>query len=123
VVEMIFVCHENPSNLLIVKIRGIFTQQDFDQVFIPQFEQLIAEHYKAHLLIEFDKEFSGWELAALWREIQFSLNHFNSIDKIALIGNDKVIKWSFRLLHPLSQLMINRFEYGQREVAKAWLMV
>ena len=104
---MIFVCHENLSNLLIVKISGVFTQQDFDQVFMPQFKQLIAEHSKARLLIEFDKKFNGWELSALWREIKFSIQHFESIDRIALIGNDKVIKWSFRLLHPLSQLLVN----------------
>ena len=120
---MIFVCHNNLSNLLIIKIRGVFTQQDFELVFIPQFEQLITEYQTANLLLEFDQDFTGWELAALWRELKFSLEHFQSINKIALIGNDNVIKWSFRLLHPFSTLFINRFKYGQREVAKAWLTV
>jgi len=109
--------------MLIIKIRGVFTQQDFEQVFIPQFERLIAEHQAANLLLEFDSNFNGWELAALWREIKFSIKHFESIAKIALIGNDKVIKWSFRLLHPFATLEINRFDYGQREVAKAWLTI
>lgn len=120
---MIFVCHNNLSNILIINIRGTFTQQDFDQVFMPQFERVVAEHRCAKLLLEFDKKFSGWELAALWREIQFSIKHFDSIIKIALVGNDKVVKWSFRLLHPFETLHIQRFEYGQREIAKAWLTI
>lgn len=120
---MIFVCHNSLNKMLTTKILGNFTQKDFDQVFMPHFERLVRDHTSAKLLLEFDKEFSGWELAALWREIEFSMKHVQSITKIALIGNDNVIKWTFRLLHPFAELDIRRFEYGQREMAKAWLSI
>lgn len=120
---MIFICHNNLRNILIVKIRGEFTQDDFDQALIPKLQQVIDDYGKVNLLLEFDDDFTGSELMTLWREVQLSYKYLKSINKIAIIGNDNVIKWIFRLLHPLSLVFIERFKHGQLEKAQAWLAI
>jgi len=120
---MIFICHDDYSSTLIAKIHGVFTQDDFEHTFLPKLNQLIEQHNKINLLFEFDDDFMGWELAALWREIKFSIEYFNSINKIALIGNSNLLKWSFKFLHPFSQVFIDRFTHGQIEKAQAWLAI
>jgi hypothetical protein len=104
-------------------VHGVFTQNDFDETFIPRLQEILNEFPTVNLVFEFDDDFTGWEFSALWREIQFSIEYFDKINKIAIIGNSGLLKWSFRILHPLSPLVINRFTHGELEKAQAWLAI
>lgn len=120
---MIYICHKSHSNILMTKVHGVFTQQDFEEAFIPRLQEILAEFPTVSIVAEFENDFMGWELAALWREIKFSFEYLNVINKIAIIGNSNLLKWSFSVLHPLSHISIERFAHGEIEKAQAWAAI
>jgi len=105
------------------EVHGVFTQEDFDDVFLPRLREILKEFPSASIVIEFNNDFRGWELITLWREVQLSIEYFNVIDKMAIIGQSKILKWIFHLLHPLSLVSIERFTHGEIEKAKAWAAI
>lgn len=117
---MIYICYDQESKVLITKIHNVFTQADFDMYFMPEFNSLARKFKKVNVLVEFADDFDGWQFSTLLREVKFSFEHLHTIEKIAIVGNSSVLKWSFRFFHPFTYLSIQRFTTGKFEHALAW---
>jgi len=107
-----------PDGILVIKADGQLTTQDYVD-FVPRFENLVGDRPTA-MLIELGPEFTGWTLPALWRDVQFDVEHWRAFGRMAVVGDRLWEKWATETLRPVSPGSL-RFFHEERDEALAWL--
>ena len=118
---MIKVLPESGGNVLVLKIVGKLTDQDYKNVLIPRLESIIHDHGKTRLLLDMSDDFHGWESAALWDDARFGLAHRNDFEKMGVIGGPRWVEWGLKLAAMVVSDEIRSFFPGQREEALNWI--
>ena len=108
------------DGVLAIHADGQLTTDDYTN-FVPRFEQL-AQQGPTPMRIELGPDFSGWSLAALWRDLKFDYAHKAQFGRIAVIGDKRWEKWGMDLSNPLSPGEMRFFERGQEADAEEWLL-
>ena len=98
---------------------GQLTTEDYVD-FVPRFEAL-AGSGPAPMLIELGPAFTGWSLAALWRDLKFDYRHREKFGRMAVIGDQRWEKWGTELTDPLFPGARRFFERLEAEQAEKWL--
>lgn len=78
---------ENGGKTLAVHVSGKLVEADYAQ-FVPEFERLVRQHGKMRVLFDMT-DFHGWEASAMWEDTKFAIHHFDDIEKIAMVGENK----------------------------------
>ena len=99
---------------------GQLTTEDYAG-FVPRFETLAGEGPTA-MRIELGPAFTGWSLAALWRDLKFDYRHREQFGRMAVIGDKRWEKWGTDLTNPLFPGEMRFFERGQEADAEEWLL-
>ena len=111
--------HELDTDSLELHLSGKLTRLDYEQ-FIPEIERRIQEQGKIRLLIILE-DFHGWHLAALWPEIRFDVRHFNHLERIAIVGENRWQEWMATMCMPFTTGEIRFFHQDQAEAAREWI--
>ena len=98
---------------------GQLTTDDYTD-FVPRFERL-AQEGRSPMRIELGPDFSGWSVAALWRDLKFDYAHGEQFGRIAVVGDKRWEKWGTELSNPVSPGEMRFFERGQEADAEEWL--
>lgn len=107
------------GNFLTVHVSGILSQADYKR-FVPEFERLVREHGKLHLLFDMTG-FHGLEAAAIWEEIKFDVKYLADIERCAMVGDmnwQMVMTWFSK---PFMKATIHYFDHGHAAEARQWL--
>ena len=107
------------SNVLHVKVTGTLQESDYEQ-FVPVVEGIIKTHGKVRVLVEMT-DFEGWDFKGLWEDIKFDAKHFNDIERVAMVGEEKWQKWMTSFCKPFTTAEVRFFPPDQLEEAKAWV--
>ena len=99
-------------------IKGRLGKEDYAE-FVPQLEWQIAKDGKINLLVEL-LDFQGWTLPGLWEDIKFAAKHFNSIERIAVIGRGSREHGITTLAKPLTRAKVRYFRTNQKQAALLW---
>ena len=113
---------EEKEGLQIVslKFNDVLDKEDYE-LFVPQLENLFRHaDAKVRLLIELE-EFKGLTPGAAWEEVKFSFKHFNDIDRIAVLGENRKEKIITELTKPFTGAKIRFFHTAEIDEAKKWL--
>jgi len=110
---------KNEGKILEVHVSGKLVVEDYRQ-FVPLFEQLLKQHGKLRLLLEMTA-FHGWEAKALWDDIKFDVKHFNDIERVAIVGENKWQQWMATFCKPFTTATVRYFEKNAMAEAQAWL--
>ncbi len=89
--------------------------------FVPLFEELVSEHGKLRVLACL-RNFHGWDLAALWEDLKFDLNHFSDIELLAVVGDQRWEKWMTTFFGPFTSAEVRYFDVADYEKAKEWVL-
>ena len=108
-----------PAHTIGFKLSGKLHDEDYKK-FVPLVDAEIAKEGKANVLAQFH-DFHGWDLAALWDDIQFSSTHCTKIKRIAIVGEKAWEKWMAKVCKPFTMAKIEYFDVAQIDAAKAWL--
>lgn len=108
-----------PEHTVGFKISGKLHDEDY-KTFVPLVDAEIAKEGKVNLLVQF-QDFQGWDLAALWDDIQFATTHCTKIQRIAIVGEKSWDKWMARICKPFTMAKIQYFEVAELDAAKSWL--
>lgn len=112
------ISQSDDGNILEVEVTGTLTRQDYD-VFVPVIESQM-QNGKVKLLVSM-REFTGWELGALWEDIKFDLKHFGDIERLALVGDKKWEEGMAWFCKPFTSATIAYFDRSQIEAARSWI--
>jgi hypothetical protein len=104
-----------------VDLSGKLTREDYEK-FGPQMDRLIAEHGKIRLLTRMEN-FDGWTAGGLWEDIKFDFKHFNDIDRVAFVGDEKWEKGMSKFCKPFTRAEIRFFRPERIQDARNWLEV
>jgi hypothetical protein len=113
--------HHESDNIYRVEIRGTLEKQPFDRVQ----DTLIARMGRTgtvRLLIVLDG-FEGWAPQDNWRDLSFYVEHGNSIERMAIVGDER---WrDLALMFASADLRQTRVEFFSGEAidaARGWLI-
>lgn len=110
---------ENPVGK-IVRLTFVekLTKEDYEE-FVPMLEGMMEGEQKIRILAEL-KNFSKWTGNALIEEVKLGLNHSDSIEKLAIVGNTNWLDGLAVLAKPFTKVRF--FETGEIAKAHDWLM-
>ncbi len=108
------------GNVMEVHLNGKLTKEDYDR-FVPETEELIRQHEKIRLLVILD-DFHGWgEASALWEDIKWDARHFNHVERIAVVGEERWQKWMCGFCKPFTTATVKYFDQGEVAQARSWI--
>ena len=110
---------KRPDAVLLIRADGQLTTEDYAD-FVSRFEEL-AQAAPNRMLIELGSAFTGWSIAALWRDIKFDLQHWKQFGRMAIIGDKRWERWGTDLIDPFFPAEMKFFERGSEAEAEEWL--
>ena len=110
---------ESGGKAVVVKVSGKLVRADYEH-FVPEFERLVREHGKLHILFDM-ADFHGWEGGALWEDIKFDVKHFADIDRLAMVGDKKWQHGMATFFKPFTKAISRYFDQANAAEARKWL--
>ena len=111
---------KEPSGLYVIRLAGIFTDQDRREVENAG-RAMIDRSGKVKVLI-LAEGFSGWAKKGDWGDVSFMFEYDPYIEKIAFVADKQ---WRDKMLMYLGAGMrkaaVEFFALGQEDMARAWL--
>lgn len=102
-----------------ILVREKLTKEDYE-TFVPEFDRLVRAHGKVRVLFEM-LDFHGWTAGALWEDLKVDLRHFNHIERLAFVGDEKWEKGMSSFCKPFTTAEIRYFDRTDSEAASNWL--
>jgi len=96
-------------------LHGKLSRADYE-MFVPLMEKQILQHGKIRLLVTLH-DFDGWDAGALWEDLKWDANHFNHIQRLAIVGE----KWMTGFCRPFTMASVRYFTPEKLVQAHAWL--
>ena len=116
---MITKLERSHDGILGFTLSGELHDADYKE-FVPAVDAAIASHGKVRLLAHFH-DFKGWDLHALWDDIEFATTHCTKMERIALVGEKKWEEWMAKVCKPFTMAKVQYFESSEMDKAWAWL--
>jgi len=110
---------ESHGKIIAFKFTGILRDADYE-TFTPAVEHVIAEHGSARILGVFE-DFHGWTPKAAWDDFKFGIKHYNDIERIAMVGENRFEKWMTLLAKPFTHAQVKYFDIAELSTAWAWI--
>ena len=107
------------GNFLEIHLTGKLVKEDYE-VFLPAVERLVQQHGKISMLVEMH-DFHGWTAGALWEDIKFDAEHFNDIERLAIVGETKWEKGMAAFCKPFTTAKVRYFDHTKSNEARDWL--
>lgn len=107
------------ENILFVQAAGKLEREDYER-FTPVVEEMMNKVGKVNMLVELT-DFHGWDVGALWEDIQFDAKHFSDIKRLAIVGEKTWQKGMAAFCKPFTTAEIRYFTPDQLDEARQWL--
>lgn len=117
---MITIEHSRDRGMIVVRAAGTLTTRDYDAA-VPELEHAMeVSDGPLHVLLRLE-DFRGWEVGALWRELQLDLKYRGDFGRIAVLGDTTLEKWGTTLSAPLIKAEMRFFPLDRETEAREWL--
>ena len=101
------------------RLSGKLHDEDY-KTFVPLVDESIAAHGRTRILVHFHN-FEGWDTHALWDDIKFATTHCTTIERIALVGENKWQKYMAMVCRPFTMAKLQYFDISDISAAEAWV--
>jgi SpoIIAA-like len=118
---MLTVMPQSHDNVLGVQGTGEVTDQDYHDILIPQLEELLKKFGKVRFLYYLDKDFTGWEMGAMWEDTKFGLRHKDEFEKMAVVGAPAWAAWAIKLFGYFMEGQAKIFSLEELQAAWDWV--
>lgn len=116
---MIQVLEHSEGRIIAAKAIKKLTKTDYDKL-LPLLISKLKQFPKIRMYFEMDN-FEGWELKALWEDVDLDLRHANVFEKVAMVGEKKWEDWMKDFIKPFTSAEIKYFEPIHKEEAIIWI--
>ena len=107
------------QNIIYTIAEDKLTDEDYDRL-IPLLQEKVRSFGVIRWYFEM-KEFEGWSLSAMWRDIKFDFKNLKNLERIAMVGDKKWEKELTQLMKPFTGATIKYFELTEKDEAKNWI--
>ena len=102
-----------------LNVSGKLAEDDF-KLLAERTEELIANHGTINVLVELS-DFHGWTSGAAWEDLKFGVEHFQHIERLAVVG-DAAWEKGITVFHkPFTTAEIKYFDHKDIEAAYNWI--
>jgi hypothetical protein len=115
----IAVSTENDGKLVVIRMKGKLHKSDY-QHFVPIVEKAVQQNGRIRMLVHMHN-FHGWDAGGLWEDVKFDVNHFNDIERLAIVGETKWEKLMAAFCAPFTTAAIRYFPSEQADEARTWI--
>lgn len=105
--------------VLEVAVSGKLVVSDYSAL-SERAEELIANHGKINLLVELS-DFQGWTAGAAWEDFKFGVEHFDDIDRMALVGDSVWEEGMAYFVKPFTTAEVKYFDRADADQAYEWV--
>jgi hypothetical protein len=117
---MLYVIDVTHKNLICIKIDGVLKKSDYD-ILVPIVDQIVKEHGKIRMFIFVDN-IDGIKPEALKKDIAAYFKHYNSFEKIAVVGCSKWEKLWTKISSPFVSGSVKYFPNHKTVEAQQWIL-
>lgn len=110
---------ESDGKVLVAHVSGTLAKADYEQ-FIPEFERLVRLHGKLRVLFDMTG-FHGLEGGALRKDINFGVDHFFDIERMAMVGDKKWEEVMSIFCKMCTAATVRYFDHTDMVAARKWL--
>ena len=108
-------------DVLAVEATGKITHDDYVHTLIPNAESIMARG-PLKLLFVIGKEFTGFELEALWDDATFGLTHWRDFSRVAVVTDHAWIRAMTGMFTPFMPAEVRLFGLSDLPTAKDWIV-
>ncbi len=109
-----------PPDVLGVEAVGKVTHGDYRDALVPRAEAMLAQG-PIKLLYVVGKQFTGFELAALWDDNAFGIKHWRDFSRIAVVANQPWLRVMVNMFKPFFPGEARLFALSELSAAKDWI--
>jgi hypothetical protein len=109
-----------PPDVLAVEATGKVTHSDYRDTLIPKAEAMMAKG-PVRMLYVIGKEFTGFELEALWDDSAFGFKHWYDFSRIAVVTDHTWMRAMIHMFKPFFHGEVRLFELSGLTAAKDWI--
>jgi hypothetical protein len=109
-----------PQNVLAIEATGTVTHQDYHDTLIPKAEAMMAKG-PIRMLYVIGREFTGFELEALWDDGKFGLRHWHDFSHVAVVANQAWLRAAVNMFTPFFHGEVHIFRLSELGAAKDWI--
>jgi hypothetical protein len=110
-----------PPNVLGIEATGQITHEDYQKVLIPKAEAMMAKG-PLRILYVLGKEFSGYDVGALWDDGAFGIKHWHDFSRVAVVCDQTSLRTAVNLFKPFFPCEVRLFSVSDLQNAKTWLI-
>lgn len=110
---------EPGGKFLVINVSGKVTGADYGH-FVPEFERVVSQHGKVRVLFEMT-DFHGWDVSAFRNDINFEIEHFFDIERLATVGDKKWEEVMSVFWKPFATATVRYFDHADTAGARKWL--
>ena len=109
-----------PPNVLAIEATGKVTHEDYHNTLIPRVEAMLAKG-PIRMLYVIGKEFTGFELEALWDDSYLGLKHWRDFSHLAVVADQAWLRAAVSMFMPFFHGEVRMFGLSQLPAAKDWI--
>lgn len=109
-----------PRDVLAIEAMGKVTHEDYRNTLIPDAEAMMAKG-PIRTLYVIGKEFTGFELDALWDDSVFGFRHWHDFTDIAVVTDHQWIGAVIGMFKPFFHGDVRQFGLSELPAAKNWI--
>ena len=117
---MITIEHSRDHGMIVVRASGTLTTRDYEAA-VPELEHAMEMSDGPLRVLLRLEDFKGWEVGALWCELELDLKYRGDFGRIAVLGESTLEKWGTTLSAPLIKAEMRFFPLDREAQARAWL--
>jgi SpoIIAA-like len=109
-----------PEDVMAIAAVGKVTHEDYRDTLVPKAEAMMA-HGPIRFLYVIGKEFTGFELEALWDDAALGIKHWHDFSQIAVVTDHAWLRAAVSMFKPFFRGEFRLFALSEMPAAKAWI--
>ncbi len=109
-----------PQDVLAIEAVGMVTHEDYKRVLIPKAEAMMSKG-AIKMLYVIGKEFTGFEVGALWDDSAFGLRHWHDFSHIAVVADQPLLRAVVGMFKPFFHGDVRLFSLAELPAARSWI--
>ena len=110
-----------PPDVLAIEAIGKVTHEDYQTILIPMAEAMMAKG-PIKMIYIIGKEFTGYNLEALWDDGAFGIKHWREFRRIAVVTDQAWIRASISMFAPFFPAEVRLFDLSEFSAAQVWII-
>ncbi|MBT7942120.1 MAG: STAS/SEC14 domain-containing protein [Alphaproteobacteria bacterium] len=110
---------ESRGRRFFIRASGTLTDDDYKEL-TPRLEKAIADFGRLRLFFDME-DMEGWEVEAAFDDFAFGLQHWNDLERVAMVGDRRWEEVSAKVFNALNKGDIRFFDTDHRDTAHDWI--